>query len=132
MSESLKQCSRCGQHFPATDEFFYHDSAKSDKLQRYCKPCDKESKAERVDEKKRRRDRLSKLIRVENGEPVVDRTFLIEETITMYEEAKTENVKMRCLEFLYEVSGVKGKPRAEDDKALIQKLMKSARQIKRA
>lgn len=39
MTEAIKRCTKCGQDFPATTEYFYAHKTASDGLQTRCKPC---------------------------------------------------------------------------------------------
>lgn len=48
----LKQCSKCGERYPATTEYFYFDKKKRDKLTCWCKVCSKAYNAANRDRKK--------------------------------------------------------------------------------
>lgn len=57
---TTKRCSKCGQEFPATTEFFYAHPTGTFKLSPKCKPCTRESVREnsaKNPEEKRERDR---------------------------------------------------------------------------
>lgn len=46
-----KRCSRCGEHLPATEEFFSVDEGKSDMFSSHCKKCRNHQKRLRTREK---------------------------------------------------------------------------------
>lgn len=43
MTTPVKRCTKCGNEFPATPEYFDRDKQKSDGLHSWCKPCRKAS-----------------------------------------------------------------------------------------